>query len=493
MNYYVKFSPENLDKTIEDIFLLFFPNDHIRAWEPGSQYHFEINYKSDKQKIIVEAISHWQNHIKIIETRLKSEDEFRSQLRRLIRLTFYKLLLKLFNEVPKPWGILTGVRPTKVVHRLLDSYLKGKKLESYLEKEFFINKDKINLIKEVAQVQRKLFKEISKLQTGINIYISIPFCPTRCLYCSFPGYEFKKYKKSIDDYLDALKKEIKEFYKAAESFNINVDSLYIGGGTPTVLSAVQLRELFHIIEPYINRYQIREYTLEAGRPDTIDMEKLYLAKSYGVTRISVNPQTMQEKTLSLIGRYHDLNQIYGAVEMVHKLNLKLNMDLILGLPDEDAQLVADSIKKVVNLKPHNITVHTLAIKTASKLRKLDVDLPASVEVFKMHNVANKILREKGYKPYYLYRQKRILGDLENTGYTLEGEESWYNVMIMEERQTIIGFGAGAASKFINKENYDIYGVYYNPKDTIIYSRRENLLKDKVNLLCSLFKEEKRWQ
>jgi oxygen-independent coproporphyrinogen-3 oxidase len=169
------------------------------------------------------------------------------------------------------------------------------------------------------------------------------------------------------------------------------------------------------------------------------------------------------------------------------------MDLIVGLPEEDTQLVTDSIEKVINLKPHNITAHTLAIKTASKLRKLEVRLPTPIEISKMHIAANKILRDKGYKPYYLYRQKRILGDMENSGYSLDGEESWYNVMIMEERQTIIGFGAGAASKFINKDNYEIHGVYYNPKDSIIYEQRQNLIKDKINLLCSLLKEEKRWQ
>ncbi len=493
MNYYVKFSPENLDKTIEDIFLLFFPNEQIRAWKPGNQCHFEVNYKVNDQEIAVEAISHWQREIRITETREEKEYEARSQFRRLVRLTFYKLMLKLFNEEPKPWGILTGVRPTKVIHRLLDNNLMGKELDNYLNKEFYINKDKIDLVKEVALAQRKLFKQISKDQAGINIYISIPFCPSRCLYCSFPGYEIKKFKKRIASYLEALKREIKEFYQAAECVDINVDSLYIGGGTPTVLSASQLEELLYIVEPYVSRYNVREYTLEAGRPDTIDKEKLYLAKSYGITRVSVNPQTMQQKTLGLIGRCHDISQIHEAVALVQKLNLKLNMDLILGLPGEDAQSVIDTVEKVINLKPQNITAHTLAIKTASKLRKLEVHLPTAIEVSEMHIAVNKALRDQGYKPYYLYRQKRILGDMENTGYALEGEESWYNIMIMEERQTIIGFGAGSASKFINKANHEIHGVYYNPRDSIIYGQRENLTKDKINLLCSLLKEEKRWQ
>ena len=489
MNYYVKFTPENLDRTIEDIFLLFFPNDQIKAWNFGNQCHFEINYNVSNQGIIVEAINYWQREIRVIETREELENELRSQLRRLVRLTFYKLMLEMFNENPKPWGILTGVRPVKVIHRILDINITGKDFDDYLKKEYYASKDKIDLVKEVAQTQRKLFGKINKDKAGINIYIGIPFCPSRCLYCSFPGYEIKRFKKRITNYLETLKKEIKEFYLAIEYLNIDIDSLYIGGGTPTVLSVSQLEELLCAIEPYVRRYNIREYTLEAGRADTINEEKLQLARSYGVTRVSVNPQTMQEKTLTLVGRHHDISQIYEAVALVHKLSLKLNMDLILGLPGEDAQLVIDTIEKVIDLKPHNITAHTLAIKTASKLRKLEVHLPTPVEVSKMHIAADKILRNKGYNPYYLYRQKRILGDMENTGYSWNDEESWYNIMMMEERQTIIGLGAGAASKFINKDTYEIHGIYYNPKDPIIYGQREKLVEDKINLLCSLFKEE----
>ena len=493
MNYYIKFTPENLDRTIEDIFLLFFPNDQIKAWALGNQCHFEINYVVSDQGIFVEAMSYWQKEIKIIEAREDLEDELRSQLRRLVRLTFYKLMLKVFNENPKPWGILTGVRPIKVIHRILDNNTTGKDFDGYLKKEFYVNKDKIDLVKEIVQVQRKLFEQIDKDKTSINIYIGIPFCPSRCLYCSFPGYEIKKFKKRITNYLEALKKEIEEFYLATEYLGINVDSLYIGGGTPTVLNASQLKELLSAIEPYVHRHSIREYTLEAGRADTINEEKLQLAKNYGVTRVSVNPQTMQEKTLSLVGRHHDIFQIHEAVALVHKFALKLNMDLILGLPGEDIQLVADTVEKVSELKPHNITAHTLAIKTASKLKKLEIRLPGTLEVSKMHIVADKIFRDKGYNPYYLYRQKRILGDMENIGYSWIGEESWYNIMMMEERQTIIGLGAGAASKFINKDTYEIHGTYYNPKDPIIYGQREKLVEDKINLLCSLLKEENRWQ
>ncbi|KUO50626.1 MAG: hypothetical protein APF76_08240 [Desulfitibacter sp. BRH_c19] len=485
MNYYVKFSPESLVKTIEDLFLIYFPFQKISEWTPGNQCHFEIKYQVNDTKIIVKATSHWQKEITITEVREEMEEHLRSQLRRLVRLAFYKLLLELFKQDEKPWGILTGVRPTKVVHRLLDQGLGKAELDQYLRKEFCLSDKKIQVVKEVVQGQKKLFKQISKKQIGINLYIGIPFCPSRCLYCSFPAYEVKKFSNRINGYLEALKKEIKEFLAAIEDFDINVESIYIGGGTPTVLNSLQLEGLLKTLAPLVSGYNLKEYTLEAGRPDTIEYDKLKIAKEYGVTRVSVNPQTMKQETLDLIGRLHAISQIYEAVSLVHKLQLKLNMDLILGLPGESSGVVKNSTEKLIELKPHNITAHILAIKTASKLRRIQVHLPEPSEVSDMYYKANQILRENGFDPYYLYRQKRSLGDLENTGYSLKGEESWYNVMMMEERQTIIGFGAGAASKFIHQDAFNIHGVYYNPKDSIIYGQRENLVRDKVKLLLEV--------
>lgn len=484
MNYYIKFAPESLVKTIEDLFLIYFPFQQIKEWNPGDQCHFEMNYQVSDTKVIVEATSNWQKHIKITEVREEKEEHLRSQLRRLVRLAFYKLLLELFDQDEKPWGILTGVRPTKVIHRLLDQGFQKKELDKYLRKEFCLSNDKIQLIKEVAQGQKKLFSQVNNMPIGINLYIGIPFCPSRCFYCSFPAYEVKKFNR-VNHYLEVLNREIEEFLVAIRDFDLNIESIYIGGGTPTVLNSIQLDALLKTLAPVVSGYNLKEYTLEAGRPDTIDYEKLIIAKEYGVNRVSVNPQTMCQQTLDLIGRLHGISQIYEAVELVHKLQFKLNMDLIMGLPAEDLVVFKNSIEKVIDLKPHNITVHPLAIKTASKLRRIEMLLPEPREVSYMYFYANEILRNNGFQPYYLYRQKRILGDLENTGYSLMGEESWYNVMIMEERQTIIGFGAGAASKFIKQGSFDIHGVYYNPKDLIIYGQRENLVSGKVKLLSEV--------
>lgn len=479
MYYYIKFNEDSLVKTIEDIFLMFFPYQQVRTWQPGETCHFEINYYLNKE-ISVEVISHFKKSITIKEVRDTIENESESQLRRLVRLAFYKTLLQIFDESPKPWGILTGVRPTKVIHRMLDQNWTFPELYDYLHREYYITYEKAQLLKEVTSYQRKLF-DASKNKAGISIYISIPFCPTKCMYCSFPAYEASKFKSRISKYLEDLKRELVGFYDRIKGYDFEIDAIYIGGGTPTVLTSQQLEELFKSIEVF-KTANIKEYTLEAGRPDTIDEDKLKLAKQYGVTRFSVNPQSMHQQTLDAIGRCHTVQEVIQSANMVHKFNFKLNMDLIFGLPGENVKMFEDTLDKILELEPHNITTHTLAIKSASKLRRSEITLPHKEEVAAMHHCATQKLKNNGYVPYYLYRQKRILADLENTGFTKPGDESWYNIMMMEERQTIIGFGVGAASKFIDPETFKVLGLYYNPKDPLIYGQRENLINDKVKLL-----------
>ncbi|MBP3886148.1 MAG: coproporphyrinogen dehydrogenase HemZ [Cellulosilyticum sp.] len=357
-----------------------------------------------------------------------------------------------------PWGILTGIRPTKLVHEALKSGMSDEAIDAYLEEAYKVSPSKRVLMREVAKQELAI---LSKNQPNeVSIYIGIPFCPTRCVYCSFTAYSLEQKQKEVEPYLEALFKEIS--FVAQAKADVVIRSLYIGGGTPTSLNEDQLERLLTHVEQSFDLSRIEEYTVEAGRPDTITAEKLRIMKAHGVGRISINPQSMNQKTLDAIGRKHTVEEIKEVFHTARALGHdNINMDLILGLPDEDVEDVAYTLKELKKLNPENITVHTMAIKRASKLREAlrddeSIHLTEGDKIEKMLELCEQEITDMGLMPYYMYRQKNMLGNFENVGYAKPGTEGIYNIEIMEEAESIIALGAGAITKIVyqNGERID---------------------------------------
>ena len=382
----------------------------------------------------------------------------------------------LLGHIP-PWGILTGIRPAKVAGNLLRSgkgIIKSKKI---LRDEYFVHPQKAALAVSVASNEMKLLKRTPKDAT--SLYISIPFCPTRCAYCSFVSYTTKKLLSLIDEYVDALISELDETLNTVKSLGKEIISIYIGGGTPTTLTEEQLTRLFKKISEHIDTTKLLEFTLEAGRPDTITKKKLAIAKKYGVTRVSVNPQTLSDDVLREIGRRHTVEDFFKAYEIAKESGIRdINVDLIAGLPNDDFKSFSETVDKIIELKPSNITVHTFAVKKASDALKNDSSIYSINATDATKSVSYSQLKTKfaGYKPYYMYKQKNTISNLENVGYALEGHEGLYNVFMMEETQSIFGVGAGAVTKLL-KSNGDEEGTLikriFNPKYPYEYLRYIN--------------------
>ena len=378
----------------------------------------------------------------------------RKFLKRKMKLSIYELL-KDYYRADKPWGILTGIRPTKIVHELMDHQMPTTEIMKILSNDYCISDENIKLMMEISQIERPYIYPHD--DHSVSVYISIPFCPTRCLYCSFPSNPINKGNTNlVQDYLEALKHEIKGMSELFKKHHKHINTLYIGGGTPTTLSEHELSSLLEYIYNQFNLKSASEITVEAGRPDTITKDKLKVLKDQGVDRISINPQTMNLDTLRLMDRNHTPEDIEEAVAMARAFHFKtINMDLIVGLPNENPFMVEHTMRKIMNLKPENLTVHSLAIKNSSALKNniSDFELAQEAAAGEMLEITKTYAKGIGLVPYYMYRQKYMVGNLENIGYCLPGHECIYNIEIMEERKTIIGLGAGAISKvFYPKEN-----------------------------------------
>jgi len=413
----------------------------------------------------------------------------RSESKRAARVFIYKMLCEHLGRDINPYGILTGVRPVKLVHKFMDKGLKSGEIANILRDDYRLNADKAGLLLETAENNRHFLLAKDKAKKLISIYIGIPFCPSRCYYCSFPGAVLKDYQQDINPFLDVLLYEMNSMADCLQEQNISIQSIYIGGGTPTVLSERDLERIFSLLnERYISR-ETAEITVEAGRPDTLNPAKLKILKDAGVTRVCVNPQTMNDTTLQSIGRNHDAKGVVQSIEWVREAGIKqINMDLIVGLPGENLQENRYTADEILKLRPENITVHTLALKRGSKMA--DIEDRENIgdrvnEVEKGVEFFSEVFRGVGYIPYYLYRQKYMKAGMENTGYTLPGKECLYNIQMIEERQTIIGMGGGAASKFVNPGDWTLTSSY-NPKDPISYCTSiEKLIKRKVDKLWTL--------
>jgi oxygen-independent coproporphyrinogen-3 oxidase len=407
---------------------------------------------------------------------------------RLVRLNLLTILGELTGRQPGPWGILRGVRPTKIVHRLLDRGLTPDAVRARLASHYGVAAVKAELITDIALRQRPFLPPAGPSGRLVAVYIGVPYCPSRCLYCSFPANVLPADLARVAAFTGALAADIDAAARLLERHGLAAESVYVGGGTPTSLGEADFAALLaHVRRAFVGD-ETREFTVEAGRPDSLSDGKIAAMAAAGVSRVSVNPQTMQEKTLKLIGRKHS---VYDIIEMFRKIRATaietINMDIIAGLPGEDEAAMADTLARIGELAPDNLTVHTLAIKRGSLLaERPEAGLPGEVTTANMLALAADAARRLGMQPYYLYRQKYMTGNLENVGYAIPGRECLYNIQIIEERQTVIGVGPAAGTKAV-ENNFRLTSCY-NPKDVSTYIKNLAVYTERRDsLIAGLFR------
>ena len=415
----------------------------------------------------------------VMESSIELTDE--KALKHLVKKSMYKLLNAVF-ERGYPWGMLTGIRPVKLVHELMNKMVSAHDIPDMLVKEYLISEDRAQLAVEIASIERPFVYPYNDKE--ISIYIGIPFCPSRCNYCSFTSNSISTCHEYVEPYLENLMKEIRKVSEYLNNKGFHVQTIYIGGGTPTAISAKQLEKLMNCINQSIGR-QAAEFTCEAGRPDSITQEKLQVLYENNVSRISINPQTMNDATLKCIGRAHNTQQVVESFRLARNTGFdNINMDLILGLPGETMVQLVHTLEEIKKLDPESVTVHTLALKRASVYneRLMTETLFNDENVSQMMEYTKGFLRDMGMHPYYLYRQKHMLQNLENIGFSKKGFECIYNMQIIEEKQTIVAFGADAVTKIvINSENR--IERQHNIKDLKLYiENTEAMINKKLNIL-----------
>ena len=367
----------------------------------------------------------------------------------------YKELYK-YTGKELAWGLLTGVRPTKLAMKKVEEGCTDEETVQWFQEQYMVTEKKAKLGVEIAKREKALLEQLD-YENGYSLYVGIPFCPSICSYCSFSSYPLQEWTNQVDWYLDALCKEISFVGEVSKEKKLN--TVYIGGGTPTTLEADQLDRLLTHMEETFSYEELKEFTVEAGRPDSITREKLEVLRKHQISRISVNPQTMQQKTLDVIGRKHTVQDVIDIFHMARELGFEnINMDLIAGLTGENLSDMKDTLERVKELEPDSLTVHSLAIKRAARLGKTEgyrEQLSTAEELSQMIELAADYAKEMDLVPYYLYRQKNIAGNFENVGYAKVDKAGIYNILIMEEKQSIIAVGAGASTKIVLPKGKEI--------------------------------------
>ena len=397
--------------------------------------------------------------------------------KRALKLACYHLLKRMYPDVATPWGSLTGIRPTKLFRELSQERGEQAARAQFIEL-FDVSKEKTGLAARICAVQEPFIRSVRSNE--IDVYVGIPFCRTKCLYCSFPSEVLGKQDR-LTQYLLALKRDIAAGARLVRENGLRVRSFYMGGGTPTVLSGSQMDELLSFLLEQYGSFGI-EATVEAGRPDTIDREKLLVLKQHGIGRISINPQTMNDETLTRVGRSHTRDDIVRVYDLAREIGFdSINMDLIAGLPGETTADMQKSCEAIANLCPDNLTVHSLAIKRSSSLKKeLDEHtLASAAQAERMTQIGAACAERMGMHPYYMYRQKYMSGNLENVGYALPGKECVYNIDMMEETASILSHGAGTMTKRVFGGENRIERLP-SPKDVPTYlNKLDKLIEDKL--------------
>lgn len=461
---------------IENIAEIFFPYEKIKMIESGSapEDNIRVVTEIDGNSALVDAVV-YDKQLKD-SVMIKEESDGKSEL----SVLFYSVLSRLL-EIEYPWGILYGVRPARFMHSLTDRF-GADTARSIFKNQYLVTDEKIDLTAAVMESENKIIA-LSKPES-FSLYVSIPFCPTRCSYCSFVSHSIENTHRLIEDYVKLLTDEIRNTAKYANDLGLRLESIYFGGGTPTTLSAEQLTLLFDTIADSFDLSTVREYTVEAGRPDTITMDKLLALKNAGVTRISINPQTFNDDVREYIGRHHSTAQTLDALEAAQSVGFdNINMDFIAGLPTESEQSFCDSVDKAIALGVPSITVHTLSLKTGAYMATRDraFDLTDKILAKKMVDYAGKALYAAGYKPYYMYRQGKSLGNLENVGWCKEGADCLYNVFMMDETHSVFAVGAGAVIKLKNCNSGKIERIYNYKYPYEYIDRFDEILNRKKNI------------
>lgn len=432
---------------LENLTRLFFPNEKINVIKDSETYDLPYITTSISDKLSVEVTIGEFTRSSDAELSNDTENE------RMLCELLYKILCE-FTGITPPWGMITGVRPVKLYRRVLES--DGEKnADRYFTDKLFVSPEKLNLAKKTEVIE----KQIIDLSTddSFSLYISVPFCPSRCYYCSFVQSSTERSKHLIDPYIDLLCKEIEYTAKIVSDLGLRLSTVYMGGGTPTTLSAEQLNRVLSTVNNSFDVSALREFTVEAGRPDTITEEKLIYLKENKIGRISINPQTLNDSVLEKIGRRHTAQQTIDAFNLARKIGFdSINMDLIAGLPTDTLDSFISTLDRICELDPECVTIHTLSLKRSSTLTQDGsyINRDDAIRAAKMLEYASEKLLSTDYIPYYLYRQSRMVGNLENTGWSKKGFESLYNIYVMDETHTILGCGAGAVTKL--KKPNDTY-------------------------------------
>jgi len=396
-------------------------------------------------------------------------------------LAAYMQFLEAKTRQKQPWGLLNGMRPNKLVHSIKKRGATDDKIANELQNTYLVHDNKMDLLLNIANHQLKVIPDLYNLEKEVSIYIGIPFCPTKCAYCTFAAYAYTPNQKWVAPFLEALLAEIRMIGHYLKAKKIKVTSIYLGGGTPTMLDIDPLRSVLTAIYTHIaTPAEVREITVEAGRPDTLTREKLELLKEFCVNRLSINPQSFNQTTLDKIGRHHLVVDILEKFKMAKDSGINnVNMDLIVGLPGEEIAELTSSLAQIKGLQPESLTMHMLAFKRKSEINnERGLYTVAATEVLKdMAELTYEFAKQEGYAPYYLYRQKNIAGNMENIGYSKDGYACVYNILMMEEAQNVLGLGVGASSKFLIGESV------HNPKDLRTYIENyEEYAQKKLELL-----------
>lgn len=474
MNLYVK--NHNFHFELENLTRLFFPNEKITVIRVFSEPQPPYIYTEVSDKITISVNIGSFNKSETVVKKLADDDNELVSAQLL-----YKLLCD-FTELTQPWGILTGVRPVKLLRRLAEESSEEQAVKKF-EKDFFVSNEKIALSRETEHNERKIL-ELSKPES-FSLYVGIPFCPSRCSYCSFVMASIERAEKLIEPYTKLLCEEIKRTAEIANKLGLRLETVYFGGGTPTTLSAEQLDTVLRTVNKSFDMSTCREFTVEAGRPDTIDIAKLFALKENKVDRISINPQTVNDEVLKTIGRKHTAQQFFDAFELARKCGFdNINTDLIAGLPTDTPESFKNSLDSIVRLNAECITVHTLCMKRASRLTTegVTLDLQQARDAREMLAYTQNILGQNEYIPYYMYRQSRMVGNLENVGWSKRGFESLYNVYVMDETHTILACGSGGVTK-LKRNNPDYLERIFNFKYPYEYiDRFDELIQRKSGIM-----------
>ncbi len=439
---YIEQTSELYNNDFRAMLQAFFKDEKIVTYKEGTTLHFRAVYEDNK----VNMELYREDELLYIDTYVGDYTD-KAIAKNPIKAIIYKMLVN-YTGHELPWGTLTGIRPTKIATDHMENGVSDDDIIKDYEATYLAGINKGKICVEVARKETALYKNID-FENEYCLYIGIPFCPTTCLYCSFTSYPIVSYKDKVEAYIDALIKEME--YVAKAYTNKRLIGIYIGGGTPSSIEARELDKLISNIYDAFDTTYLREFTVEAGRPDSITKDKLEVLKKHKVDRISINPQTMNDKTLKLIGRAHSVEDTKAAYALARELDFQnINMDMIIGLPGENMSDITHTLDEIYKLAPDSLTVHSLAIKRAAKLN-IDMEEYRSLitgSTNEMIELVDSYARQLNMAPYYLYRQKNIPGNLENVGYSVEGKECLYNILIMEEKMDIIAIGAGASTKLV---------------------------------------------